>query len=518
MNLIESILTKNECYIIGAKITVKGLMLHSVGCPQPSAKAFVNSWNTFRPNGVQVCVHAFVDPNETRQTLPWNWRGWHGGGSSNNTHIGVEMTEPSTIRYTSGSNWTDLDPATTKAHVMATYKNAVELFAYLCKQFILDPLKDGVIISHKEGCARGIASNHGDPEHMWNKYGLTMNQFRKDVKAAIDGQPSTPSVTTGTAIMGTAKASAEQLAAYLISRNTDIKGYALDYAKLFIGEGKAEGVRGDIAFAQSCLETGNFTFRGDVKAGQNNFAGIGATGGGVPGNTFNTPQEGIRVQIQHLKAYACSDALNQACIDPRFKYVTRGSAQYVEWLGIPDNPNGKGWAAGADYGKKILTILSGIIGTEAGKPQPETPTAGKYNVGDIVTFNGGPVYKSSTAVSTPTTGAASKCKVTVVANGAAHPYHCISEDGKGVYGWVDAANVGTASATFKPYTVRVEIGDLNIRTGPGTDHAAVGKFTGKGVFTIVEEATGKGATKWGLLKSYQGKRNGWVSLDFATKC
>ncbi len=75
----------------------------------------------------------------------------------------------------------------------------------------------------------------------------------------------------------------------------------------------------------------------------------------------------------------------------------------------------------------------------------------------------------------------------------------------------------TRAVAFKPYLVRVSIPDLNIRKGPGTDHAKTGKYTGIGTFTIVEEADGKGASMCGLLKSYQGGRNGWVSLDYAKR-
>ncbi|MBQ9702954.1 MAG: SPOR domain-containing protein [Clostridia bacterium] len=202
MKIIEKILTKNPCYIAGRKITVKGLMLHSVGCPQPSAMVFVNNWNP-PANGREVCVHGFIDANtgEVYQTLPWDHRGWHGGGSSNNTHIGVEMCEPACIKYTGGSTFTCSDTATAKAAVKRTYEAAVELFAFLCKQYKLDPLADGVIISHKEGHKRGIASNHGDPEHLWTqlKTGYTMDGFRKDVKAAMAEEekptaPATPKV------------------------------------------------------------------------------------------------------------------------------------------------------------------------------------------------------------------------------------------------------------------------------------------------------------------------------------
>jgi len=112
-------------------------------------------------------------------------RGWHAGGSANNTHIGVEMTEPATIKYVNGSAWIDNNPTKTKEHVLATYQVAVELFAYLCKKFNLNPLADGVIISHHEGNIRGIASNHADVEHIWKKFGLTMQQFRNDIKNAM---------------------------------------------------------------------------------------------------------------------------------------------------------------------------------------------------------------------------------------------------------------------------------------------------------------------------------------------
>lgn len=187
MQIKETILTNNPCYKAGKTIAVKGLMLHSVGCPQPSALVFVNNWN--KSTYDRACVHAFIDGNTgvIYQCLPWSHRGWHGGGASNNTHIGVEMCEPACIKYTSGSNFTCSDTATAKAVVKRTYEAAVELFAFLCKQYNLDPLADGVIISHREGYARGIASNHGDPEHLWNglKMGYTMDGFRKAVAAAM---------------------------------------------------------------------------------------------------------------------------------------------------------------------------------------------------------------------------------------------------------------------------------------------------------------------------------------------
>ena len=320
MKLVESILTRNPCYTAGRKITVKGLMLHSVGCPQPKASAFINSWNS--PAHDSSCVHGFIDGNDgaVYQTLPWNHRGWHCGsgnkGSGNNTHIGVEMCEPACIRYTAGSNFTCSDVAAAKAVAKRTYEAAVELFAMLCKKYSLDPLADGAVISHKEGHSRGIASNHGDPEHLWAQLGMgyTMDAFRKAVKAAMGGKQE--------------------------------------------------------------------------------------TAGGW-----------YRVQ----KSWA--DASSQ-----------KGAFKSLE---------------------------------NAKKCADENPGHSVFD-----------------------------------------------ENGKAVY---------TRAAAFQPYLVRVSIPDLNIRRGPGTDYAKTGEYTKAGIFTIVDEADGKGASRWGLLKSCQEKRDGWISLDYTSR-
>ncbi|NBH97052.1 N-acetylmuramoyl-L-alanine amidase [Anaerotruncus sp. 1XD22-93] len=494
MKLVERILTRNPCYTAGRKITVKGLMLHSVGCPQPKASAFINSWNS--PAHDSSCVHGFIDGNDgtVYQTLPWNHRGWHCGsgnkGSGNNTHIGVEMCEPACIRYTAGSNFTCSDLAAAKAVAKRTYEAAVELFAMLCKKYSLDPLADGVVISHREGHSRGIASSHGDPEHLWAQLGTgyTMDGFRRAVKAAMGGASSG---TDGyTKIMGNTVATAEQMKAYLKAKNPGVAQSVLDMVPLYLSEGKAEGVRGDIAFAQSCLETGNFTFSASaVTLSQNNFCGMGVTANGMKGNSFDTPQFGIRAQVQHLKAYASTDALKNACIDPRFKYVTRGCAEYVEWLGQKENPDGKGWAAGAGYGEKILSILKGILGTAGGTLKPaEAWYRVRKSWADASSQKG--AFKSLEN--------AKKCV-------DENPGHSVfDESGKVVY---------IKAAAFQPYLVRVSIPDLNIREAPGTDKPKTGKVTGVGVFTIIEEADGKGASRWGLLKSNAG----WISLDYVAR-
>lgn len=185
-----------------------------------------------------------------------------------------------------------------------------------------------------------------------------------------------------TAITGKAKASVQQMEKYIKSVKPSVPQSVIDMIPLYLSEGEAEGIRGDIAFAQSCLETGNFKFKGSaVTLDQNNFCGLGVTSNGVKGNSFDTPQQGIRAQIQHLKAYANNEELKHNCVDPRFKYVKRGSAQYVEWLGIQENPEGKGWASGKGYGEKILGILNNIlkqkVDNEAAMPTEKPSLLGK---------------------------------------------------------------------------------------------------------------------------------------------
>lgn len=187
INIVKAFATANKCYQIGTPLKPRGLMLHSIGCPQPNASVMAQNYNQYRPNGQSVCVHAFVQRDGTvYQTLPWTVQAWHCGGAANATHIGIEMTEPASIVYTGhGAEWRDLDPAATETHIKGTYAAAVELFAQLCAQFDLDPLADGVIISHAEGRMRGVASAHADPSHLWNAFGLTMYGFRQDVYKAM---------------------------------------------------------------------------------------------------------------------------------------------------------------------------------------------------------------------------------------------------------------------------------------------------------------------------------------------
>lgn len=203
LKIRERFITKNPCFTtnkIGWDERYKsfqssgaqGATLHSIGVNQPSAEVIANNFD--KPNA-EAAVHAVVPAEgDVLQLMPWNYRGWHvafgANGSANNTHVGVEMTEPSCISYDADDGYKlyTHDRAAALDFVKKTYAQAVELFAWLCAKFRWNPLGDGVILSHKECHARGIGSNHGDPEHLWDALGTgyTMNTFRAAVAERLE--------------------------------------------------------------------------------------------------------------------------------------------------------------------------------------------------------------------------------------------------------------------------------------------------------------------------------------------
>ena len=191
LTIKEAFLTENIYYQRAEKITVEKLVLHSVGVGQPNAAVFLKNWN--KPTYTRACVHAFIDANNgvVYQTMPWDWRAPHAGGSwLNDNAIGVEMCESSYIKYIGKTDrFTINNHAAALAHAKVTYMSAVELFAYLCLRFNLNPLED--IYSHNEAHDdHGLASDHSDPEHYWDQLGTgyTMDGFRKDVANAMNGE------------------------------------------------------------------------------------------------------------------------------------------------------------------------------------------------------------------------------------------------------------------------------------------------------------------------------------------
>lgn len=192
LEIVTRYTTKNPSYRNGRTITVRGLMLHSVGCGQENPEVFANSFDSANQT---VSVHGFVGAEKAIITLPCMEtpgtaaRAVH-AGKVNGSYIGVEMCEPNSVQYGggstftySGSTFTCYDYSGARSFVEKTTKNAARLFAMLCRFHGLNPLEDGVILSHYEGNLRGIATAHADPDHLWQQLGMdwTMDRFRETV-------------------------------------------------------------------------------------------------------------------------------------------------------------------------------------------------------------------------------------------------------------------------------------------------------------------------------------------------
>ena len=456
MKLVESILTKNPCYTAGRKIEVKGLMLHSVGCSQPSALAFVKNWNS--PSFDRACVHGFIDGNDgtVYQTLPWNHRGWHSGssinGSANNTHIGVEMCEPACITYTGGATFKCSDLATAKAVAERTYKAAVELFAMLCKQYGLNPLADGVIISHKEGHSRGIASNHGDPEHLWSQLGMgyTMDTFRKAVKSAMGDSENKKEGTQASVFAGLSEKDAVSVIGELCREDM-----------------KKSGILASISAAQFILESGY----GKSELGQNanNMFGMKKS---LSGNTWaGSTWDGTSVYTKKTQ---------EQHTDGTYETIT---ADFRKYACVEDSvADHSAYLLGAKNGKALR--YKGIKGMK------------DYRAVAQLIKDGG--YATSLSYVDNLCNIIEKWNLTQYDTDSS----TIPDDAPS-----NPDTVTSFPAT--PFSVKVIIDDLNYRSEPSMKGKVNGQ-TGKGTFTIMEVQNGG----WGRLKSGAG----WIWLSNPNYC
>ena len=213
------------------------------------------------------------------------------------------------------------------------------------------------------GKTRYYLDKNGVMQTGWQFISNTWYYFRTN--GTLDDSCTTDQLM---AISGKTTVTASQIEKYFKAKGATYPAYYAEtdaptlekFCQIYVEEANAEGINGAIAFTQAMKETAWLKFGGDVKIEQNNFAGLGTTGGGVAGASFTTVREGIRAQIQHLKAYGSKDALKNECVDPRFSLVTRGSAPYVEWLGQKENPNGYGWATSEGYGIDIEKMVKNL--------------------------------------------------------------------------------------------------------------------------------------------------------------
>lgn len=232
-----------------------------------------------------------------------------------------------------------------------------------------------IVLVPKGGNAPGSTTNH-----YYNKGHAADDESTVLTKPNTNtSKPSTNNTASDkTPIMGATQTSVAQMVRYYNSKSSGYdtftgenkkyngslaKGGAStieQFAQIVYEEAQAEGVRAEVVFAQCMLETGFLKYGGDVLPNQYNFAGIGATGA-VHGASFANVRIGVRAHVQHLKAYASLDGLTQQCVDPRFNLVARGCAQYVEWLGMKENPKGYGWASAKNYGPNIVNMVINLL-------------------------------------------------------------------------------------------------------------------------------------------------------------
>lgn len=188
--ITEKYCTGNRRYQAAQTFTPQGVVLHSIGTPQPKASVL---WNYWQNNGSQYVVHYMVDDTQILHCMPDNYKCWHVGSPGNAKYIGIEMGEPRQIHYTSGAQFTVSDLASAQQYVKATYKNAVWLIAQLCKKYGWDPYT--AVETHYDVTRRGLSNtDHVDPQHLWDGLGMgySLLTLRRDVAAAMGQSAAAP--------------------------------------------------------------------------------------------------------------------------------------------------------------------------------------------------------------------------------------------------------------------------------------------------------------------------------------
>ncbi len=192
--IVKKYTTGNSRYKAAEKYTPIGVVLHSIGTPQPDASVL---WNYWQSNGSAYVTHYVLDDNEIIQCMPDNYKCWHVGSPCNSRYIGIEMCEPKQIKYTRGAVFTVSNLAAAQKFAKDCYENAVWLIAYLCKKYGWNP--NTAIYTHNEISVKGMSmTDHVDPEHLWNGLGVgyDLYKLRKDVAAAMGKVETKPTEST----------------------------------------------------------------------------------------------------------------------------------------------------------------------------------------------------------------------------------------------------------------------------------------------------------------------------------
>lgn len=184
MEILETLCTGNRRYRAAEPLTPRGVILHSIGTPQPRARVLQAYWNR---DASPYLTHYVLDDREILHCMPDNYKCWHVGSPGNSRWLGIELCEPAEITYTSGASFTVSDPDAATAYAKKCWENAVFLLAKLCREHGWDPFT--AILTHGEVTRQRLSNtDHADPEHLWKGLGLDYDllRLRREVAAAME--------------------------------------------------------------------------------------------------------------------------------------------------------------------------------------------------------------------------------------------------------------------------------------------------------------------------------------------
>lgn len=571
MNIVKNILTKNDCYKSGKKITPQGLQLHTIGTSQNTATSLASYWNQ---SGISACVHYCIDAEtegKVLQFLPDNYRSWADAGYGNGNLITVELMESDYMKYTGGANYKITNQSKFEADLLRAYNTAVQFFAQKCKEYSWNPqekMKNGLyrVSSHDEGRRLGLSSAHVDPTHVWSHIDKDMDKFRADVKAAMNGEEVTSStVKTYYRIRKSWENAESQIGAYELISNAKsncLPGYTVydpdgnvvyannatvtgtqykDFANLTEKQAAAKilemvredyektGIFASVTAAQMILESG---YVSTTLAQQgNNCFGMKCT---LSGNTWaNSTWDGIsKVNIKTAEEYTpgvitykYADFRKYPCIEDSIgdhsAYLLGAmDGNKKRYAGLTDCKNYKeaitlikngGYATDSSYISKICDIIE-RFGLDKYDKVPESKPVETKPVSTSSYYRVGTSWKNGKCqnqVGAYTVVDNAKNRADTVSKQNKTTYYVFDSNGATVY------KAAYETVVFQPYNVKVSISDLRIRKTP--NGAIVKKngrevYTGVGVFGITEEKKTGGYT-WGRLLSGAG----WIALEHTKK-
>lgn len=587
--------TNSTCYKGTTTMKVLGVLWHSTGANNPNIKRYVqpfetdsnyneivkllgkneynNDWNHIeREAGLNAWIGKLADGSiATVQTMPWNYRPWGCGngdkGSCNSGWIQFEICE---------------DDLVNKDYFNSVYNEAVELTAYLCNLYNIDPngtvVHNGVnvptILCHADSCKLGLGSNHKDVLHWFKKYNKTMDNVREDVKnKLIEIKKTSVNMTE------------KEIWDYLLAQGMTEAGVAGLMGNLYAEcELKSCNLQNN---GNKNLDITDEEFTNKVDSNEYNKETFVKDGYG-----YGLAQWTWWSRKQALYEYCLSKGASIGCCKTQLEFLVKEISDYKSVISVLKSTNSVKEASNivllqyekpadisekqqdtrAYYGqtyfdkyvKKEQTVVNNTqnlyrvrkswsddksqIGAykEINNAKIKADENKGYHVFD---WNGNIVYspKSETKVETPKTETVVETPKTLAEgdiitlkagatywNGKSIPDWVLKSNlyyrGKNTNGIIFSTlktgaitgvvkeesivkfNKSVATAKFKPYTVKVNITNLNIRKGAGTNYG-VARICPVGVYTIIEESNGQGASKWGKLKSGAG----WISLDHVTK-